>query len=69
MKRWVKLFAFLMGIWLFIVGMPRLLGTIRIYSEIIQKANEKNIEVNAVFYSEEPMSYKAEKELREKIQH
>jgi hypothetical protein len=49
--------------------MPRLLGTIRIYSEIIQKANEKNIEVNAVFYSEEPMSYKAEKELREKIQH
>ena len=46
---------------------PRMLNNISIYHEILESSEKKGIDNSAVFYSEEPMSYKAEEILKEKL--
>jgi hypothetical protein len=67
MKRWMKLFLFVMGILAFMEVAPRMMSNIGIYREIQQNSQKMGIDNSAVFYSEEPMSYKAEKHMIETL--
>ena len=67
MKRWLKLFLFVAGIWIFMEIAPRLMNSISIYQEIQENSEKLGIDNSAVFYSEEPMSYKAEEAMNQKL--
>jgi len=67
MKKWLKLFISILAIFGFMELMPRILGKIQIYREIQKSSSEHGIDNNTIFYSEEPISYQAEHEIKEKI--
>jgi hypothetical protein len=67
MKRWVKLFIFLAGIWAFMEVAPLVMRSFVVYQTIQENSAKMGIDNSAVFYSEEPMSYKAEKSMIEAL--
>jgi len=67
MKKWFKLMLSILVIYSFIEVMPRVLDKIDIYQKILDSSASYGIDNNTIFYSEEPISYKAEQALKEKI--
>jgi hypothetical protein len=67
MKRWLKLFLFVMGIWVFMEVAPGMMRSIVVYQKIQENSAKMGIDNSAVFYTEEPMSYKAEKAMFETL--
>ena len=67
MKGWIKLALSLVAIYGFIVFTPTFLEKIKIYQNVVESSEKHGIDNNSVFYSDEPISYKAEKELKESI--
>ncbi len=67
MKKWFKLMLSILVIYSFIELMPRLLENIDIYQKIQDSSASYGIDNNTIFYSEEPISYKAEQSLKDKL--
>ena len=56
-----------MAIWVFIRFTPYFLDKLKSYRSLVQKSEELGIDNSALFYSEEPLTGIAERELSEKI--
>ena len=67
MKGWLKLLSFMGLIFLFMGYAPKILRFNKIYLSIEKSSAEKGIDNSSVFYSEEPQSYKSEKEIKERL--
>ena len=67
MKRWLKLFLCGIGIWVFMEIAPGMMRSIVVYQKIQENSAKMGIDNSAVFYSEEPMSYKAEQVMIETL--
>ncbi len=67
MKKWFKLMLSILVIYSFIELMPRVLENIDIYQKIQDSSASYGIDNNTIFYSEEPISYKAEQSLKDKL--
>ena len=67
MKPWLKLVFYLFLVWSFMYLMPLILNKIPSYADVIQKSETLGIDNAALFYSEEPLTSRAEFELNERL--
>jgi len=67
MKSWLKLVISIAIIVGFIKIVPRILSGIEVYHLIQESSEAHNIDNNSLFYSEEAISYEAEKAMKEKL--
>lgn len=54
----------LVAVWGFIKITPLLLENIKSYQEVIERSEELGIDNSTLFYSEEPLTYTSEQELK-----
>ena len=64
MRSWLKMFACLVAVWGFIKIIPLILENINSYQEVIERSEELGIDNSTLFYSEEPLTFTAEQELK-----
>jgi hypothetical protein len=67
MRPWLKLVFYFLLVWSFIYLMPFFLNKIPSYTDVIQKSETLGIDNSALFYSEEPLTSRAELELNERL--
>jgi hypothetical protein len=67
MKGWMKLLISILFLWAFVALVPDLLMNIKMYREIQQCSELNGLDNSALIYSEEPVSYRAEKEIKNKL--
>jgi hypothetical protein len=68
MKSWLKLFLSILVVYAFIAFMPKILLSFQSYQDILKSSEKAGIDNNSIFYSDEPISYKAEKEIKQKLE-
>ena len=67
MRPWLKLVFYLLLVWSFMYLMPLILNKIPSYADVIQNSETLGIDNSALFYSEEPLTSRAELELNERL--
>ena len=65
MRSWLKLFLSILAVYAFIIFIPKMLMNFESYSEVLKSSEKHGIDNSSIFYSEEPISYKAEKEMKQ----
>ena len=67
MRSWFKMLACLVAVWGFIKIIPLILENINSYKAVIERSEELGIDNSTLFYSEEPLSFTAEQELKHRL--
>ena len=63
MKNWLKLILWIVGIWIFIKSAPIFISMSGEYSHFIKTAEQRELNVTGLFYSEVPETFEAEKKI------
>lgn len=67
MKGWIKLIVSFLLVWCFVKYAPKILANIDTVQRIVENSERFGIDNSALFYSEEPLTSKAELVLSEKM--